>query len=444
VHDRREIERQARITPDEGDRGRRDHLLQQVREARRDERGPPRQDRIQRGTKPVHVGPPIEGAALAGGLLRRHVRRGPDDRRGGRQPLSGDVARDPEIGDEGPPRPVLAPLHQDVPRLDVAVNDSEPVRLVERERDLPDDPRLLLDGHRRVDLPERLPGDVPHDDEGHVIGDAGLEDLADARVEDARLGPGLLQEAALRARGPALQELHRHGAPEAGVARPVHGAHPAAPEEHEVLESLVQGGWHSVARRVPARLLSGAGPAVSVPSSSPATVVATARWDHRPPRTTTSSAGPGDNCGCRGGLASAASRHAPEGEAGRHEAKSPRRGAVKEERQSPPHDATLPAETPAAALSVPSFRLHVVSGPDAGQALCSTSERVVVGTHPSCDLRLSDRLVSRFHCELSVVDGQLVLRDLGSRNGTRLDDVHVREAFPRWRGASRSGRACSA
>ena len=107
---------------------------------------------------------------------------------------------------------------------------------------------------------------------------------------------------------------------------------------------------------------------------------------------------------------------------------------MKEERQSPPHDATLPAETPAAALSVPSFRLHVVSGPDAGQALCSTSERVVVGTHPSCDLRLSDRLVSRFHCELSVVDGQLVLRDLGSRNGTRLDDVHVREAFPRWRG----------
>ncbi|WP_153823493.1 FHA domain-containing protein [Polyangium spumosum] len=105
-----------------------------------------------------------------------------------------------------------------------------------------------------------------------------------------------------------------------------------------------------------------------------------------------------------------------------------------------PIDGTLPAETPASSLSVPSFRLHVVSGPDAGQAICSTSERVVVGTHPSCDLRLSDRLVSRFHCELSVAFGQIVLRDLNSRNGTRLDDVQVREAFPRWRGRARRRR----
>jgi two-component system, NtrC family, response regulator GlrR len=100
---------------------------------------------------------------------------------------------------------------------------------------------------------------------------------------------------------------------------------------------------------------------------------------------------------------------------------------------SPAIDGTLPAETPASSLSVPSFRLHVVSGPDQGLSICSTSERVVVGTHPSCDLRLSDRLVSRFHCEIAVVSGQVVLRDLDSRNGTRLDDVHVREAFPRWR-----------
>ncbi len=112
---------------------------------------------------------------------------------------------------------------------------------------------------------------------------------------------------------------------------------------------------------------------------------------------------------------------------------SPRRQTVMDGSQSPPPEGTLPAETPADTLSVPSFRLHVVSGPDAGQAVSSTSDRLVVGTHPSCDLRLSDRLVSRFHVELVVVSGQLVLRDLGSRNGTRLDDVHVREAFPRWR-----------
>ncbi len=97
-----------------------------------------------------------------------------------------------------------------------------------------------------------------------------------------------------------------------------------------------------------------------------------------------------------------------------------------------PPDGTLPARTSATTLSVPSLRLHVVSGADKGQSLSSTSERVVVGTHPSCDLQLTDRLVSRFHLEIAVVSGQLVLRDLGSRNGTRLDDVSVREAQPRW------------
>jgi two-component system, NtrC family, response regulator GlrR len=41
--------------------------------------------------------------------------------------------------------------------------------------------------------------------------------------------------------------------------------------------------------------------------------------------------------------------------------------------------------------------------------------------------------VSRFHFELAIVSGQMVLRDLGSRNGTRLDEVHVREALPHGR-----------
>src|SRR5215212_7000955 len=68
-------------------------------------------------------------------------------------------------------------------------------------------------------------------------------------------------------------------------------------------------------------------------------------------------------------------------------------GCVIDGPASAPSDSTLPAETPASSLTVPSFRLHVMSGPDAGQSICSTSERVVVGTHPSCDLRLSDRLV---------------------------------------------------
>jgi len=71
------------------------------------------------------------------------------------------------------------------------------------------------------------------------------------------------------------------------------------------------------------------------------------------------------------------------------------------------------------------FRLEVVSGPDAPLAIVSRSERLAVGTHPSADLRLTDRTVSRFHCELTIADDRVVLRDLGSRNGTRINGVPV-------------------
>jgi DNA-binding NtrC family response regulator len=51
-----------------------------------------------------------------------------------------------------------------------------------------------------------------------------------------------------------------------------------------------------------------------------------------------------------------------------------------------------------------------------------------IGTHSSNDVVLRDEAVSRFHCKLTRgVDGWR-LRDSGSRNGTRLDGVRVRDA----------------
>jgi len=58
----------------------------------------------------------------------------------------------------------------------------------------------------------------------------------------------------------------------------------------------------------------------------------------------------------------------------------------------------------------------------------SSSDRAVVGTHESCDVRLDDRTVSRFHCEISVRDGRAWVRDLDSKNGTHVDGVSVLEA----------------
>jgi len=70
-------------------------------------------------------------------------------------------------------------------------------------------------------------------------------------------------------------------------------------------------------------------------------------------------------------------------------------------------------------------RLTVVDGPDAGRVWTAGGPRVIVGTHESADLQLSDRSVSRFHCEIFMRDGRTKVRDLNSSNGTRVDTVRV-------------------
>jgi DNA-binding NtrC family response regulator len=77
------------------------------------------------------------------------------------------------------------------------------------------------------------------------------------------------------------------------------------------------------------------------------------------------------------------------------------------------------------------FRLWVQSGADAGVNHASSGDRVVIGTHESADLVLHDDTVSRFHCEICLVDGKPTVRDLGSRNGTLLDGVSILAAHPR-------------
>jgi len=56
---------------------------------------------------------------------------------------------------------------------------------------------------------------------------------------------------------------------------------------------------------------------------------------------------------------------------------------------------------------------------------------VRIGTHPSNDFVLAGSGVSRFHCELRLQDGAVIVRDSGSTNGTFLDGVRVLEAHLR-------------
>jgi transcriptional regulator with PAS, ATPase and Fis domain len=80
-------------------------------------------------------------------------------------------------------------------------------------------------------------------------------------------------------------------------------------------------------------------------------------------------------------------------------------------------------------IEVRRFRLVVTAGPDTGRAFESGGEQAVVGSHEAADLRLEDRAVSRFHCEIRLGEDSVRLRDLGSSNGTRIAGVAVVDGF---------------
>ncbi|MFO0735812.1 MAG: sigma 54-interacting transcriptional regulator [Labilithrix sp.] len=96
-----------------------------------------------------------------------------------------------------------------------------------------------------------------------------------------------------------------------------------------------------------------------------------------------------------------------------------------------PPDATVPVERSANPVSVRRFWLTVLVGPDAGKKHASNGDRVVVGTHESADFIVADETVSRFHVEITVDGDRAIVRDLGSRNGTIVDGVGIREAYLR-------------
>jgi pSer/pThr/pTyr-binding forkhead associated (FHA) protein len=53
---------------------------------------------------------------------------------------------------------------------------------------------------------------------------------------------------------------------------------------------------------------------------------------------------------------------------------------------------------------------------------------LLVGRKEDCDIRLEHKSVSKLHCVIVKTDGLLLLRDLGSTNGTRVNGQRVRRA----------------
>ncbi len=52
---------------------------------------------------------------------------------------------------------------------------------------------------------------------------------------------------------------------------------------------------------------------------------------------------------------------------------------------------------------------------------------LLIGRHPECDIQIDSRKVSRRHCCIAQVADYLVVRDLGSTNGIRINGVRVLE-----------------
>ena len=69
----------------------------------------------------------------------------------------------------------------------------------------------------------------------------------------------------------------------------------------------------------------------------------------------------------------------------------------------------------------------VVDGPDRGESVALGDAVVVFGSSPSCSLPLTDKAVSRKHLQATWEEGGVVLKDLGSTNGSFLHGSRFKE-----------------
>ncbi len=71
-------------------------------------------------------------------------------------------------------------------------------------------------------------------------------------------------------------------------------------------------------------------------------------------------------------------------------------------------------------------KLKVVGGRHHGRVIPLATKKFLIGREQDCHLRPNSELVSRHHCVFSVDDFSVHVRDLGSTNGTFVNDQRVR------------------
>jgi hypothetical protein len=261
--DRFQVARALRLQPAGRNRVVGHHLGQRVQGGLAAERRPARQHLIEDGAEGIHVGERAGGAALAAGLLRRHVRGRAQDgalalgQRRHFQPL-----RQPEIGDlryavgergthvpcslavnsgrTSPARPILGG-QQHVGRRQVAVDDAALVRVADRQRQRP---HQLRRRPRRLRFAGEVLGEAAAADplqrqERPAVVLAHLVNLDDVGVLQPgdRLGfPTEACQLVGAGVGPGTQDLQRHHPVQGELPGTVDGAHAALAD---LLQDLV-------------------------------------------------------------------------------------------------------------------------------------------------------------------------------------------------------------
>ncbi|MCY3658688.1 MAG: FHA domain-containing protein [Caldilineaceae bacterium] len=76
-----------------------------------------------------------------------------------------------------------------------------------------------------------------------------------------------------------------------------------------------------------------------------------------------------------------------------------------------------------------SFKVHgklvCLNGPSSGQEVVLGEGTSIVGRAPNCDIVLDDKFASRQHAMIDRLDGQYLVRDIGSKNGISVNQYRL-------------------
>jgi DNA-binding NtrC family response regulator len=84
-------------------------------------------------------------------------------------------------------------------------------------------------------------------------------------------------------------------------------------------------------------------------------------------------------------------------------------------------------EQPAFTRQKPGGTFMVIKGPDRGEQVSLQGKAITFGSAPSCDLVLSDKTVSRRHATALLENNEVMVRDLGSTNGSFIQGSRFKE-----------------